>query len=417
MEYVIFLFLFPFLFSFQISLYSPSLSLSFSLTLLLSHSPSLSLSFSLTLPLPLFPRLALLFLSHSRESLYRLLNPRDLLSYGIGQQFPPNPEECPLQIIAGPQKTILYVHPGLLSSCGSPVLKARVKDEWSNNETNKVLDWTDFDVETVKCVLSYLYTGDYHVACPPYPDEDLGDCDVPGPMCSVEILGAGDRTAQRSSTFTQKRPAPHVLKRPSGQPLTPVRELLKAGFPAANMQTAAGAFMKREHALCEDLGHLAVAHAKVYCFADYFLFRRLGVFAIQRLTQLLDFCNPTEQFLLDLKDAIHLVYGSTLKSEADDPARELLSQYVAVKCDQISKENLKSLIGEGGDFMVDLSHKMSRSIATNENMAGELKRLISLSNDKGVIRIFNDLQDQTHIFREAEKEILEWKRRSRELQE
>ncbi|CAG8881301.1 unnamed protein product [Penicillium salamii] len=238
-------------------------------------------------------------------------------------------EECPLQIITGPQKTILYVHPGLLSSCGSPVLEARVKDEWSNNETNKVLDWTDFDVETVKCVLSYLYTGDYHVACPPYPDEDLGDCDVPGPMCSVEILGVGDQTAFRPASY-------------------PGQGLLKAGVPTASMQTAAGAFMKREHALCEDLGNLAVVHAKVYCFANYFLFRRLGIFAIQRLTQLLEFCNPTKQFLLDLKDAIHLVYSSTLKSEPDDPARELLSQYVAVNCAQISKENLKSLIGEGG---------------------------------------------------------------------
>ncbi|CAG8235249.1 unnamed protein product [Penicillium salamii] len=329
-------------------------------------------------------------------------------------------EECPLQIITGPQKTILYVHPGLLSSCGSPVLKARVKDGWSNNETNKLLDWTDFDVETVKCVLSYLYTGDYHVACPPYPDEQLENCDAPGPMCSVEILGVGDQTARRSSIFTQKRSAAldlrHSSEEPFGRPLTPVRGLLKAGVPAASMQTAAGAFTKREHALCEDLGHLAVAHAKVYCFANYFLFRRLGVFAIQRLTQLLDFCNPTDRFLLDLKDAIHLVYSSTLKSEPDDPARELLSQYVAVNCAQIPKENLKSLIGEGGDFMIDFSHKMSRSIATNENLAGKLQRQISWSNDEDVIRKFNDLQQQTHIFREAEKEILEWKRGSRELQ-
>ncbi|CAG8366068.1 unnamed protein product [Penicillium salamii] len=270
-------------------------------------------------------------------------------------------EECPLQIITGPQKTILYVHPGLFSSCGSPVLKARVKDEWSNNETNKVLDWTDFDVETVKCILSYLYTGDYHVACPPYPDEHLGDCDVPGPMCSVEILGASDQTAQQSSIFTQKRSSMLDLRRsseePFGRPLTPVRRLLKAGFPAANTQTAAGDFMKLANALCEDLGHAAVVHAKVYCFASYFLFPRLGIFAIQRLTQLLDFCKPTDRFLSDLRDVIHLVYSSTLKSEPNDPARELLSQYVAVKCTRISKESLKALIREDEDFMIDLSRE------------------------------------------------------------
>lgn len=64
----------------------------FSVSFSFSFSCSNLTLLSFSLPLPPSPCLALLFLSPSRKSLYQLLIPRDLLSYGIGQQFPPNPE-------------------------------------------------------------------------------------------------------------------------------------------------------------------------------------------------------------------------------------------------------------------------------------------------------------------------------------
>lgn len=69
----------------------------------------------------------------------------------------PNPGHC------WPSKTVYYVHPGVLSSCGSPVLKARVNDQWIKNGTSGTIDWTEFDEETVECALSYLYVEDYDV--------------------------------------------------------------------------------------------------------------------------------------------------------------------------------------------------------------------------------------------------------------
>ncbi|KAK4933936.1 hypothetical protein LTR66_015810, partial [Elasticomyces elasticus] len=61
------------------------------------------------------------------------------------------------------KKPVYYVHPEVLSSCGSPVLKARVNEQWIKNGTSGAIDWTEFDEETVECALSYLYIEDYDV--------------------------------------------------------------------------------------------------------------------------------------------------------------------------------------------------------------------------------------------------------------
>lgn len=34
---------------------------------------------------------------------------------------------------------------------------------WWKDVGEGAIDWTDFDEQTIKCVLHYLYTGDYHV--------------------------------------------------------------------------------------------------------------------------------------------------------------------------------------------------------------------------------------------------------------
>lgn len=71
--------------------------------------------------------------------------------------------ECPLQVIVGSEKTLYYIHPGVLSSCGSPALKARIDGPWKTNGASGIIDWTDFDEDTIECALSYLYVEDYSV--------------------------------------------------------------------------------------------------------------------------------------------------------------------------------------------------------------------------------------------------------------
>lgn len=42
-------------------------------------------------------------------------------------------------------------------------MKTRVNDQWIKNGTSGAIDWTEFDEDTVECVLSYLYIEDYDV--------------------------------------------------------------------------------------------------------------------------------------------------------------------------------------------------------------------------------------------------------------
>lgn len=66
----------------------------------------------------------------------------------------------------GSSESLYYIHPGALSSCKSSALSARVNGPWKGNGASEPIDWTDFDEQTVECVLSYLYTGDYSVDGP-----------------------------------------------------------------------------------------------------------------------------------------------------------------------------------------------------------------------------------------------------------
>jgi hypothetical protein len=55
----------------------------------------------------------------------------------------------------GRDNRIYYVHHGVLEACPS-----------FDIEFEYLLDWSAFDEQTVECVLSFLYTGDYPVNLP-----------------------------------------------------------------------------------------------------------------------------------------------------------------------------------------------------------------------------------------------------------
>lgn len=74
----------------------------------------------------------------------------------------------PLKIVVGPDKRHYYVHPDVLSSCKLSALEPSVKEVWKSSGDGAI-DWTDFDHQTVEQVLTFLYTGDYHI---PLPDTD-----------------------------------------------------------------------------------------------------------------------------------------------------------------------------------------------------------------------------------------------------
>lgn len=69
--------------------------------------------------------------------------------------------ESPMKAVVGENKTIFYVHPSALMQ-GTSALTARVTGPWSNIG-QQTLDWTDFDEETLECVLKFCYGRQYDV--------------------------------------------------------------------------------------------------------------------------------------------------------------------------------------------------------------------------------------------------------------
>lgn len=59
----------------------------------------------------------------------------------------------------GTEKRIFYIHPFVLCKA-SAVFEARVKGMWKN-VAGDALDWSKFTVETIECVVEYLYSGKY----------------------------------------------------------------------------------------------------------------------------------------------------------------------------------------------------------------------------------------------------------------
>lgn len=79
---------------------------------------------------------------------------------------------------------------------------------------------------------------------------------------------------------------------------------------------------------------------------------------------------------MGLADTIHLIYDSIPKSTLNNPAQELLSQYMALKYTILLEISLRALIAEGGDFIIDVTCKLARRISINGILTQSLEDYI-----------------------------------------
>ena len=101
-------------------------------------------------------------------------------------------------------------------------------------------------------------------------------------------------------------------------------------------------------------------HAKEYSFAHRYLFSELEEYSLRHLAQsLVALQNKDVDFHPHLEDAIDVIYTET-PSGSDNPARKLISQFVAMGFTTLQSEDLDMVIQEGGDFAVDLTHTLAR---------------------------------------------------------
>ncbi|KAE8387265.1 hypothetical protein BDV23DRAFT_186525 [Aspergillus alliaceus] len=311
--------------------------------------------------------------------------------------------EHPVQIFVGSSKKPYFVHPGALSWCNTSALNARINGPWRENGANEPIDWTDFDERTVECVLSYLYTQDYHVpSSESEPNSICENADGASATIGVESL-ANDAESSTSSPVLAD-------ELEFNRPLTPLSRCLRVGLPPETIQTAAGGLTQRTLQDCDNnLAEEILIHAKVYCFAHRFLISDLETFALQRLTQVLLTIDAQNDTLFPyLADAIRFVYDSTPSAQLqDNQARKLLSQYVGLKYTILANKNLTQLLEEGGEFMTDLSHKLSRRLAVSETGAQSLEEQIDELQTR-LNELEASYQDKESQLQSVRGELAEW---------
>ncbi|KAF7516667.1 hypothetical protein PCG10_001995 [Penicillium crustosum] len=321
----------------------------------------------------------------------------------------------PVKIVVGSEEHVYYVHRGTLEV--HPAFDARLKA--STDEYEEAIDWSGFDEQTIDCVLSFLYTAGYQApqVTSVADEEDEADAGEEAPAQAEEedqeqeeqevaVDEAEEVDEENEPTSPPESPqsqpswphSPSPIFPARARSLSPVAESSIApdsppsealseldlndrpltpleycdGVTLATEQTSAQKVtdhekqdQDQEEPEQETEGNNAAEiylHAKVYSFARQLEFDKLEQFALNSLAQVLVSLEQTDKVLFPyLVDAIRLIYKTT---SAVDDARNLLSQFVALRYTTLVGEDLDELITEGGEFVVDLSHKLARKLST-----------------------------------------------------
>ncbi|KAJ6188512.1 hypothetical protein N7519_003420 [Penicillium mononematosum] len=226
--------------------------------------------------------------------------------------------ESPMKAVVGKNKIIVYVHPSALMQ-GTSALTARVTGPWSNIG-QQTLDWTDFDEETIECVLKFCYGRQYDLPwqSPPTKDE------------STIVERAGSHAEHNAESGS---------------------ELASWSYT----------------------GDAIVLHAKVYLFAHRYLVDALQQYALAQMK------NCFGPFLEEYSTSPAQQFNTPSSSPESnmDPARKELCDFVADSHQRFSRHFVQ-FHEETGDFMVDLACNLAARItvlqSSNAYLATECQR-------------------------------------------
>lgn len=97
-------------------------------------------------------------------------------------------------------------------------------------------------------------------------------------------------------------------------------------------------------------------------------------FALHRLAKVLITLQDKEgEMLPHLAEAIRVIYCKTPK-DCNNPAANLMSQFVATRFNWLIGDHLYALMAEGGDFAKDVSYKLARRLSVNP-LKGKVEEL------------------------------------------
>ncbi|QKX60773.1 uncharacterized protein TRUGW13939_07919 [Talaromyces rugulosus] len=259
--------------------------------------------------------------------------------------------DLPIQLKAGSTGKIFYVHPGVFVPFSSSAIYARVYGPWKD-QSDEALDLTEFEEHTIECFLNYAYARDY---CP-FPTSPKSSTELQKIAEEAKHDTSEEKETCIDETITSDLGTDGLTTRP----LTPIEDFVISELPLASQAVISTKGLNDNPD--ELLTIEVLTHARVYCFAHVYLLSDLEKFALNRLVKVLTILQHRQISMLPrLAEAIRLIYSKTPSAGAD-PARNLLSQFAALKFTSLLGEQFDKLMSEGGDFAVDVSYKLARKL-------------------------------------------------------
>lgn len=324
-----------------------------------------------------------------------------------------------VKVVWGVDDRTAVVPEALLRSCHSPSLDTSLKQVWIKGQ-DRTIDWKNQDGPTIERFVTWLYRGDYNTPRPrprsptgsPSPnhqgkggqekqENNMNDSRAEEPSNSepasepaFEIVAEPEpdisqeteqAVGQHPDEWFQEdsRAMEHVVAEScNGRPLTPISSCLALGLPEERQTTEAGIFAHESFAYNSHCyNEVLLAHAHLYTFALYHQIKALQDFSLQRLTQVLMRINCRQSHAAsEIAALIQHIYRDTLPAVySKDAARQLVSQFAAINFDELVHGEFETLLEEGGDFVLDVSRKVSQRLRSardcTEGLESEVRRL------------------------------------------
>lgn len=290
-----------------------------------------------------------------------------------------------LQLVPESGETRFLVHADLLAS-QSEYLRNLIKEIPDVPSAQRQLHMVRWDAATVGRFVEFMYTGDYHC-----PDPVPLDTPVATPAGgSVSGHGGEEEPADEVAVVPSLPPSPEQDSDTGGlKPqfqLPQLKRLLEPGIlaPLSRMFASGGFIPQRKLSAAEtysnksfrpakhDFEEVFLSHAKTYVIALMFEVQALCVLALQRLARALvniDSVPPDSLLVSNFVELARYAYSATTK--AQDPLREIVSQFAALNFTSIQTQEMSSLMGDGGGFPGDLMEKINvRFVASEELRKG-----------------------------------------------
>lgn len=271
------------------------------------------------------------------------------------------------------------VHAALLASQSVHLRNLIEKMSGESSGPERELDIGYWGSETLGRFVEFVYTGDYHCPDPApldtpaaTPEEgsvsgSVGEEDVATVAPSTESVQESE-AGELKQKFWMPQPQVQLL-----QELAPLSEMFAPDIlnPQRKLSAAEIFATKDFHPAEHDFEEVFLAHAKVYTIARTFEIEALCILALQRLLRTLVNIGPVPPGSALVGNFVELArYAYATIPGAQDPLRNLVSQFVALNFTSMQTQEMRKLMKGGGDFVGDLMEKVNVTLVAG----GELGR-------------------------------------------